>query len=55
MRLFVLFAVLMLVIELQPVVTAGLKHCTGRWLLAQTALPAKMSPTGSLRYNKILL
>lgn len=55
MRLFVLFAVLMLVIELQPVVTAGLKHCTSHWLLAQTALPAKMSPTGSLRYNKILL
>lgn len=56
LRLYSLFAVLMGLIGLGPVVNASLKHSTGWWLLAQTALPAMaaMSPTGSLRYNKLL-
>lgn len=56
LRLYSLFAVLMGLIGLGPVVNASLKHSTGWWLLAQTALPAMaaMSSTGSLRYNKLL-
>lgn len=53
LRLCALFAALIGLVGFGAV-RAGLEHCTGRWLLTQTALPAKMSPTGSLRYNKLL-
>lgn len=54
MRLYALFAALIGLVGIRAV-NAGLKHCTCWWLLAQTALPAKMSPAGSLKYNKLLL
>lgn len=54
MRLDGLFAALIGLVGFRAV-NASLEHCTGWWLLSQTALPAKMSPTGSLRHNKLLL
>lgn len=44
-----IFAVLIKTYGFGPGVITSLKHCTGLWLLAQAALPAKIPPNGPLR------